>query len=104
MLPPTGGARSDLHQDEESGRAEPTQNTVAKPLERIMSAKKVDRRLAVKGDAICFDFLKSDPAVYFDYLAAPGNLSEMFREPSSVIRGIKGAVNRVSQPPIKDAR
>ncbi|MEZ5890725.1 MAG: hypothetical protein R3D52_11115 [Xanthobacteraceae bacterium] len=69
-----------------------------------MSAKKVDRRLAVKGDAICFDFLKSDPAVYFDYLAAPGNLSEALREPSSIIRGIKSSVNRVSQPPIKDPR
>jgi hypothetical protein len=78
------------------GRVEPTQTTVARPLERIMSATKVDRRLAIKGDAIYFDFLKSDPAVYFDYLVAPSNLSEMFREPSSVIRGIKCAVNRVS--------
>jgi len=72
-------------------------------MERMMSAKKVDRRLAVNGNAICFDFLKSDPAVYFDYLAAPGNLSEALREPSSVIRGIKSSVSRVSQPPIKDA-
>lgn len=69
-----------------------------------MSAKNVDRRLAVEGDAICFDFLHGDPAVYFDYLAAPGNLSEVFREPSAVIRRVRSAVNRVSQPPVKDAR
>jgi hypothetical protein len=81
--------------DEAVGAAR-NRRTVATPVEWIMSATKVDRRLAIKGDAIYFDFLKSDPAVYFDYLVAPGNLSEMFREPSSVIRGIKCAVNRVS--------
>ncbi|MEZ5784923.1 MAG: hypothetical protein R3D62_00215 [Xanthobacteraceae bacterium] len=68
-----------------------------------MSAKNVDRRLAVKGDAICFDFLKSDPAVYFDYIAAPGNLSEVLGEPSSLIRRIKSSVNGLSQAPGDDA-
>jgi hypothetical protein len=92
-----------LASGEAAGRAEPAQTTVAKPLERTMSAKNIDRRLAVEGEAICFDFLKSDPAVYFDYLAAPGNLSEAFREPSLLIRRVKSAVNCVAQPPSKDA-
>lgn len=68
-----------------------------------MSVKNVDRRLAVKDDAICFDFFKSDPAVYFAYIAAPGTLSEAFGEPSSLIRRIKSSVNGVSQAPSEDA-
>ncbi len=56
-----------------------------------------DRAPAVDHDPLCFHFWKCDPAAYFEYLAAPGTLSDMFGKPSTIACGVEDAIDSISK-------